>query len=72
MLREMTTWWRSHRLFDLLILRPELLALVDPLTLVLWKSLQVQLQTASTQVSARTSLAELIDMQKIDTFKTKV
>lgn len=47
----MATRWRSHRLFDLLILAPELLGLVDPLTLVLWQSLQVQLQTASAQVS---------------------
>lgn len=49
---KMATRCRSHRLFDLLILAPDLLGLVDPLTLVLWQSLQVQLQTASAQVSA--------------------
>lgn len=43
----MATRWRSHRLFDLLILAPELLGLVDPLALVFWKSLQVQLREAA-------------------------
>ena len=52
-LKEMATGWRSHRLFDLLILAPELLGLVDPLTLVFWKSLQVQLKSGGERVSAR-------------------
>lgn len=51
--RDATTWWRSHRLFDLLIPAPELLGLVDPLPLVFWESLQVQLQTTRTRVSAK-------------------
>lgn len=34
----------SHRLFDLLILASQLLGLVDPLTLIFWKSLQIQLK----------------------------
>lgn len=53
MLREVATRRHSYRLFDLLILAPELLGLVDPLPLIFWKSLQVQLQTASAQVSVK-------------------
>lgn len=53
MLKKVDTGWHSYRLFDLLILAPELLGLVDPMTFVLWKSLQVQLQTASAEVRAR-------------------
>lgn len=56
----------SHRLFDLLILGPELLGLVDPLTLVFWKRLQVQLQTHRL-VHATTSQGreEVINMQTL-------
>lgn len=77
MLREMATEWRSHRLFDLLILGSELLGLVDPLPLVFGKNLQVQLQTHSTQVTScylnkNFPLSEVTNMQKFDTFKTKL
>lgn len=65
MLRETATLRRTHRLFDLLILGPELLGLVDPLRLVFWKSLQVQLQTDT----GYCMLLEVINMQ---TFKTKL
>ncbi len=70
MLSEVATWWRSYHLFDLFILAPELLGLVDPLILVFWKSLQVQLQRAGAHVSAR-KLNSSSD-KHAETFKTKL
>lgn len=70
MLREVATQRRSYRLFDLLIPAPELLGLVDPLPLIFWKSLQVQLQTASAQVSVY-SLNENSN-KRAGTFKAKL
>lgn len=51
-------WKSSHRFFNLLILASKLLGLVDPLTLVLRKRLQIQLQTTRIHAQQVQSIAK--------------